>query len=56
MPNKEYFWDIAKKTAFYDDYIMSLITEDSNLKGEQSLTEFRRLMKYESIIESNKRK
>lgn len=47
MPNKEYFWDIAKKTAFYD-YILSLITEDSNLKGEQSLTEFRRLMKYES--------
>ena len=52
MPNKEYFWDIAKKTAFYD-YILSLITEDSNLKGEQSLAEFRRLMKYESSCVGN---
>lgn len=47
MPNNQYFWDIAKKTTFYN-YIESLSNEDGKLKGENSLTEFRRIAKYES--------
>lgn len=52
MPNSKYFWDIAKKTAFYD-YISSLSSEEGKTKGENSLAEFRRIAKYESDCVGN---
>lgn len=47
MPNNQYFWNTAKKTVFYD-YIASLSNEEGKQKGENSLSEFRRIAKYES--------
>ena len=44
MPNNNYFWNTAKKTSFYD-YISGLQDENSKLKGDKSLQEFRRLAK-----------
>ena len=46
MLNKEHFWDIAEKTAFYN-YISGLLTEESELNGERSLKEFRRIAEEE---------
>lgn len=52
MPNNQYFWNIAKKTDFYD-YIENLSTKEGKLKGENSLLEFRRIAKFESDCVGN---
>lgn len=52
MLNKEYFWEAAKKTIFHD-YILNLLTEESELSGERSLKEFRRIAEYESSCVGN---
>lgn len=52
MPNNQYFWNNAKETVFYD-YIASLPNQGGKLKGESSLTEFRRIAKYESDCVGN---
>ena len=52
MPNSEYFWKFAKKTVFYD-YIYGLHNEESKLKGNQSLQEFRRIAKQEADCVGN---
>ena len=52
MPNSNYFWNIAKKTVFYD-YIYGLHNEESKLKGEKSLLEFRRIAKQEADCVGN---
>ena len=52
MPNSEYFWKYAKKTVFYD-YIYGLHNEESKLKGDKSLQEFRRIAKQEADCVGN---
>lgn len=52
MPNSGYFWKYAKKTFFYD-YIYGLHNEESKLKGEKSLQEFRRIAKQEADCVGN---
>ena len=52
MPNSEYFWKYAKKTVFYD-YIYGLHNEDSKIKGDKSLQEFRRIAKQEADCVGN---
>lgn len=47
MPNSKYFWNIAKITDFYN-YIVPLTSEDGKLQGENSLSGFRKIAKYES--------
>lgn len=52
MKNNEYFWNIAKKTNFYELF-ESLKTEDSELNAEKSLSEFRRIAQYETSCAGN---
>lgn len=52
MPNSNYFWNMAKKTTFYD-YIYNLHSEETRLKGDKSLQEFRRIAKQESDCVGN---
>lgn len=42
MLNKDYFWNYARKTAFYE-YISSLMSEETEEKGDISLREFRKM-------------
>ena len=52
MPNSEYFWKFAKKTISYD-YIYGLHNEESKLKDDKSLQEFRRIAKQEANCVGN---
>ena len=52
MPNSNYFWNVAKKTVFYN-YICGLHNEESKMKGDKSLREFRRIAKQEADCVGN---